>query len=75
MPREIVSDANDARFGVEWGERDAFPLLTSWRAERLPDGTCGGWTPTSCFALDRKAINKLIRDLRRARDAKFGRDA
>lgn len=64
---------------VLWGRDQGMVQIVS-KAEDANGGRWVGEDPTTHFTdgmyvdLDRNAINKLIRDLRRARDQAFGKD-
>lgn len=82
MPRESVSgtDADGYQVKVGW-EREQHvqlgvcgPIEIEFR-QPLPEGvSVAGPYDGLWLTLDRRGINDLIRHLRRARDAAFGRD-
>lgn len=75
MPKEVIYDPymNDGgvRTEIRWS-RDGFIQLATVADEAPGPSGLGaeGWF----VHLDRKAVNELIRYLRRARDQAFGRD-
>lgn len=81
MPKETVGDLAGTGFRVEvgWRRGDDVQIATTNPDSPLTqdDGdptektSVNGWWVT----LDRDGINKLIRDLRRARDQAYGQDA
>lgn len=87
MPAENINDATDSgyrRARVCWGAEDAdIALVVEVHTDRLEqtsdeeknpaDGRPRGWRQHD-VVLDREGINRLIRALRKARDAKYGRD-
>lgn len=84
MPRENINDIVTDGFRVELGwQRDGHVQLATTNAHsqfRLEADDAKSDLDTEPFygwhvTLDRDGINKLIRDLRRARDAAYGADA
>lgn len=75
MPNVKIGQSGRDWLAVQWGDRDPTVTLTHWKSWEDPGGKIGGNNPVSNWALDRTAINKLIRTLRRARDNTFGADA
>lgn len=82
MPKENVSDtvANELRAEIGWSSGYVQVATTNANStlqidDPLPDGAATesfkGWHVT----LDREGCNRLIRVVRRARDAAFGSDA
>lgn len=72
MPKETVSNASkydpDFKVEVRWSRQQYVQIAT---VDACQEGT----EEYGFFVdLDRERINKLIRDLRRARDQAFGRD-
>lgn len=83
MPRESVYGTDDSGYAVKVGwERDKHVQVgvggpTEFTfIEPLPEGVTAGVTPHNGLwvTMTRQGINDLIRHLRRARDAAFGRD-
>jgi hypothetical protein len=77
MPSETIIHNDDRRLTVQWAKQDAADptvLVTDWRSDTAPDGSCSDWTPLGSYDLDRSDINRLIRVLRRARDQAYGSD-
>lgn len=79
MPKAVVNDAADKAVTVEVGWRRApagdvqVGVVNDSSPHTWPgtDAPFPGWFAS----LDRAGVNKLIRDLRRARDAAYGADA
>jgi hypothetical protein len=74
-----LSTANDTvRLSVTWGREDLPPhvnLITQvLYVDESENGRSTTWEPHLSWSLDREDINKLIRVLRRARNAVFGQD-
>ncbi len=81
MPREnINSDDENAATRVEvcWQPGRSVQVTTALR-EDIPCSSEAPahtrYTPGTYVSIDRAGINRLIRALRRARDAVFGKDA
>lgn len=77
MPSETIIHNGNYRLTVQWAKQDAADakvIVTDWQADTTPNGTFSNWVPGSAFDLDRVAINRLIRVLRRARDQAYGLD-
>lgn len=68
-PTSTAGESSD-RFEVAWHRDYSGVYLTMI----LDDGTPGQPPRSSAVELDRSAINRLIRTLRRARDAAYGAD-
>ena len=86
MPAEKIHDIKSGyhRVGIGWGSPDADVAVTidvhsdglAETEEQITnpaDGAPRGWR-TQTVIVDRDGINRMIRALRKARDAKFGRD-
>ena len=75
------SKGNHAQIGIGWPDPDAKPAElvgnVDWAADFVVEGDTDNegrvWRSQS-VNLDRDTINRLIRELRAARDAAFGRD-
>jgi hypothetical protein len=82
MPKETFFSNTHPQVGerlsIMWSGQDksADPLvtLTLEKQAEAPDGCTGEWGNKSNWNLERKAINGLIRSLRKARDQAYGRD-
>lgn len=81
MPRENVNSADEdavTRVEVSWRPRGSVQVATALR-EDIPGSSEAPahtrYTAGAHVAMDRDGINRLIRVLRRARDAVFGKDA
>lgn len=80
MPRENVnSDLADipTRVEVSWQAGAYMQLTTAQREDAAGDDDTGPrpYVTGAHVSLDRDGVNRLIRVLRRARDAVFGKDA
>ena len=84
MPRENVRSTcySNIRLVVTWSKdgvalsgEDKLTRLVDVGIEEWPEGATNVDVPEGIYThLDRDAINRLIRSLRRARDQVFGRD-
>ena len=79
MPRERVqgTDADGTMVKVGWDQHGSVQVGVGGPHEfqftSLPEGVSSSYSDLWA-TMDRKGINDLIRHLRRARDAAFGRD-
>lgn len=87
MPRETISSQLDFPVEVSWGREHAYVQIGAIMKEPQNDlepqnlqELLESWGPSASTArglfaqLDREALNKLIRVLRRARDQAYGKD-